>query len=194
MYGGTTTADYKASGVVYILSISGFVFSKTTPSSSSTKRAEHACALAGNWQMLSVGGIDVDLSFPEIFFNPDPWKNGLGVLDLTALTWGTRHDATARPYESPEVVRQWYASGGLASVKWTSDTVRGLFAQAAPPGTMSDPTKRPTDDQPSTGTPDLQDLSIGGGSSPSNNTNFHLIGGVVGGVVGFFIMLGFSVW
>ena len=125
--------------------------------------------------MLSVGGIDVDLSFPESFFNPDRWKNGLGVLDLTTLTWGTRYDATARPYESPEVVRQWYASGGLASVKWTSDTVRRMFAQAAPPGTMSDPTKRPTDDRPLTGTPDPQDLNNGEGSSPSNNTNSTLL-------------------
>jgi hypothetical protein len=193
MYGGITTADYKASGDVYILSLPGFVFFKATPSSSSTKRAEHACILAGNRQMLSVGGIDVDLSFPEIFFDPDPWKNGLGVLDLTALTWNTRYDATARPYESPKVVRQWYAKGGLASVKWTSDTVRGLFAQTAPPGTTSNPTKPPTDDRPSTGTPDPQDPGNGGGSSTSDNNTARLIGSVVGGVVGL-IMLGIIVW
>lgn len=179
MYGGITTADYKASGDVYILSLPGFVFFKATPSSSSTKRAEHACVLAGNRQMLSVGGIDVDLSFPEIFFDPDPWKNGLGVLDLTALTWGARYDAKARPYESPEVVKQWYAKGGLASVKWTSDTVRELFAAGAPPGTTSDPKNTPTDDEPST--PPSGPKGSGSGGSPSSPA---AIGGIVAGVVG----------
>lgn len=129
--------------------------------------------------MLSVGGIDVDLSFPEIFFDPDPWKNGLGVLDLTALTWGARYDAKTRPYESPEVVRQWYAKGGLASVKWTSDTVRELFAAGAPPGTTSDPKITPTDDGPSTSTPGPK--GSGSGGSPLSDA---AIGGIVTGVVG----------
>lgn len=129
--------------------------------------------------MLSVGGIDIDLSFPEVFFDPDPWKNGLSVLDLTTLTWGARYDAKARPYESPKVVRQWYAKGGLASVKWTSDTVRGLFAVGAPPGTTSDPKNTPTDDGPLTGTPGLKGTSSGG--FPFSDA---AIGGIVAGVVG----------
>ncbi|KAK1831021.1 hypothetical protein QBC39DRAFT_99475 [Podospora conica] len=179
MYGGITTADYKASGDVYILSLPGFVFFKATPSSTSTKRAEHACVLAGNRQMLSVGGIDIDLSFPEVFFDPDPWKNGLGVLDLTALTWGARYDAKAQPYESPEVVKQWYAKGSLASVKWTSDTVRGLFAQGAPPGTTSDPKGAPPEDETSVGTPGPKSSKTGGSPISSG-----AIGGIVAGVVG----------
>lgn len=179
MYGGITTADYEASGDVYILSLPGFVFFKVTPSSSSTKRAEHACVLAGNRQMLSVGGIDVDLSFPEIFFDPDPWKNGLGVLDLTALTWGARYDAKAWPYESPEIVKQWYAKGGLASVKWTSDTVRELFAAGAPPGTTSDPKDAPAGDEPSA--PPSGPKGSGSGGSPISDA---AIGGIVAGVVG----------
>lgn len=179
MYGGITTADYEASGDVYILSLPGFVFFKARPSSSSTKRAEHACVLAGNRQMLSVGGIDVDLSFPEIFFDPDPWKNGLGVLDLTALTWGARYDAKARPYESPEIVKQWYAKGGLASVKWTSDTVRELFAAGAPPGTTSDPKDTPAGDEPSA--PPSGPKGSGSGGSPFSDA---AIGGIVAGVVG----------
>ena len=80
MYGGITTTDYKSSSDVYILSLPGFVFFKA-PVVSSTKRAEHACALVGNRQMVSVGGIDVDLSFPEIFSTPI--RGRMGWVSLT---------------------------------------------------------------------------------------------------------------
>ncbi|KAK4446547.1 hypothetical protein QBC34DRAFT_149052 [Podospora aff. communis PSN243] len=152
MYGGITTDSYKSTDEVYVLSLPGFVFFKVTAPGFSTKRADHTCVFTGRRQLLSVGGIDTDVKFPDNFLDPDPWANGLGVFDLTDLIWRDRYDAEAAPYQSPAVVREWYSKFGVASVKWSSDAVTRLFTELmTPPERITRPTG-PHGDSPS-GTP-----------------------------------------
>jgi hypothetical protein len=40
----------------------------------------------------------------------DPWTNGLGIFDLTALTWLESFNASAESYKQPSIVQQYYAS------------------------------------------------------------------------------------
>lgn len=57
--------------------------------------------------MLSIGG-----SNPESGWDwPDHFPQGLGILDLADLTWGSDYDADADEYDSPKVVQDWYAQG-----------------------------------------------------------------------------------
>jgi len=163
MYGGITTDTYKSSDEIHVLSLPGFVFFKVDAPGLSTKRADHACVLVGRRQMLSVGGINIDLSFPKNFEDPDPWGNGLGVFDLTELAWKDRYDAEAAAYQSPAAVTEWYAKFGVASVKWASEDVRKLFLDEAPP--------------PSTTADDT------GGSSSASSGGPKLTGGGIAGIV-----------
>ncbi len=179
MYGGYKREADETVDEVYVLSLPGFVFFKS--SNPSTTRADHACALIGRRQMLSVGGTDGDLGYPGSLRDPDPWENGLGVLDLTTMAWTNRFDPAASEYDSPSNVKEWYAQGGLASMTWDSKEVQQLFDKKPPPGSGSNPdpsSPSPTaPSDPSTGDP--SDTLTGGSSPPIG----AIVGGVVGGVV-----------
>lgn len=90
----------------YVLSLPGFVWSKI-PSSDGGDRRNHQCVVVGKRQMLSIGGTNDAAGFTGV----DPFPQGLGILDLTALTWGNSYDAEADKYESPKVVQDWYDDG-----------------------------------------------------------------------------------
>jgi len=89
-----------------VLSLPGFVWSKI-PSSDGGDRRNHDCVVVGKRQMLSIGGSNDNAGWAEV----DPFPQGLGILDLTALTWGNDYDADAKTYESPKVVQDWYDKG-----------------------------------------------------------------------------------
>jgi hypothetical protein len=128
LYGGITSSPSTSTyNDMYVLSLPGFVFFKIT-APAATRRADHTCVLVGKRQMLSIGGTDGSLGFPGSLTNKDPWKQGLGVFDLTSLQWTSRYDPDPPNYESPAMVKDWYAQGGLASVTWTNNEVKELFA------------------------------------------------------------------
>ena len=130
LYGGSSFSTSATFDDVYVLSLPGFVFFKAD--GPSTKRGGQACVTVGNRQMLSIGGTEGNLPFPDSLLKPDPWKNGLGIFDLTAMKWTSSYNHQAPAYDSPQVVKQWYSQGGLASVTWSSDVVKQLFAQRKP--------------------------------------------------------------
>ncbi|KAH7322409.1 hypothetical protein B0I35DRAFT_425772 [Stachybotrys elegans] len=119
VYGGRGTDGYFND--IHILSIPAFQWFRV-PVSSPT-RIFHACALAGNRQMIVSGGINSDWDWRR----EDEWTNSLGVFDLSSLEWRSNYDADALEYESPEVVRSWYQEGNTRSIIWSSDSVRDLF-------------------------------------------------------------------
>ncbi|KAF4780030.1 kelch repeat protein [Colletotrichum scovillei] len=131
LYGGGSTETGSVSGDVYVLSLPGFVFFKAA--GSSAIRADHTCVVVGEGgrQMLSIGGTDGSLGFPRSLTDPDPWKLGLGIFDMTEMRWSDGYDYQAPPYESPDAVKQWYAQGGLDSVVWASEEVKALFSERA---------------------------------------------------------------
>ncbi|KAJ0308327.1 hypothetical protein COL516b_003596 [Colletotrichum fioriniae] len=178
-YGGRSINRDSISGEVYVLSLPGFVFFKTA--GSSVPRADHTCVVVagGGRQMLSIGGTDGSLGFPKSLTNPDPWKLGLAIFDMTELRWSDRYDSQAQPYESPNVVKQWYAQGELDSVVWTSEEVRALFSTlAAPDNSTSDPS--PTGESSATSTAQASQSS-----KPPTGT---IVGAAVGGVAGLVLV------
>jgi hypothetical protein len=56
--------------------------------------------------MISIGGWD-PTSTAE-YATADPWTFGIGVFDLTRLTWESGYDANAAAYEQPDVVTSYY--------------------------------------------------------------------------------------
>ncbi|KAK4198245.1 hypothetical protein QBC40DRAFT_256264 [Triangularia verruculosa] len=112
LYGGRPFSTTKAVGEVYILSLPGFVFFRATPEfSDGATRDKPACVVAGKRQMITFAGNDGSLGFPDSLLDPDPWTNGLGVFDLTALTWKNGYDAGVARYESPNPVKEWVCIG-----------------------------------------------------------------------------------
>ncbi|KAK4452121.1 kelch repeat-containing protein [Podospora aff. communis PSN243] len=177
LYGGVDMQASRSSDEVYVLSLPGFVFFKGP--GSSTPRADHGCALVGKRQLLSVGGTDGFLGFPNSLLDPDPWKNGLGVFDMSRLAWSNGYKADAAPYESPSVVSEWYLQGGAKSVVWANAEVEELFAETAPPS------YNPTATGAQPGDPPPSDPASAN-PAPSSDPN---IGAIVGGVVGGLVVL-----
>ncbi|KAK0648839.1 hypothetical protein B0T16DRAFT_121319 [Cercophora newfieldiana] len=185
LYGGVDMQASRSSDEVYVLSLPGFVFFKAA--GSSTGRADHGCALVGRRQLLSVGGTDGFLGFPGSLLDPDPWRNGLGVFDMSRMVWADRYAADAAPYESPSVVAEWYSQGGAKSVAWANADVQKLFAETAPPGNSPDPTRTPS------GTPSPSDPASTD-PLPSSGSNIGaIVGGVVGGLAALAVV-GFAVY
>ncbi|KAK7966083.1 Kelch repeat-containing protein [Apiospora aurea] len=200
IYGGMTDQG-KSVDEIHVLSLPGFVFFKSP--SSGTPRNDHACALVGplnnetgrnqaKRQMLSVGGSHGGLGFPKSELYPDPWKQGLGVFDLTDMVWKSQYDADARPYDTPKMIQDWYAQGGADLVSWTSEEVKALF--------RSDANKAAN---PGGGTSDTPGSGSGSGSSPNSTSAAApgsrqsqagtTAGGTVGGVAGIVLIAALTV-
>ncbi|XDG10397.1 hypothetical protein ABKA04_010012 [Annulohypoxylon sp. FPYF3050] len=104
IYGGTSQQKDGTSADVHILSLPGFVFFKAN--SPGTPRADHACTVVGGGkrQMLSYGGVDGGPLLKNPTTTPDPWKQGLGIYDMTELKWTDSYNPYAAQYESPKEV------------------------------------------------------------------------------------------
>lgn len=117
MYGGVI--DYKIgpgtanSDQVYILSLPAFHwFQAIYPQGFS--RALHTCHTTNTNQMIIVGGVDPsnDTRFTgsaDSGYEPvDPWAEGIGIFDMTALKFKDSYEAGAKQYETPESIRRFY--------------------------------------------------------------------------------------
>lgn len=172
---------------MYVLSLPGFVFFKLP--NLGVPRASHACALVGPSsgegikrtprQMLSVGGAEYTNGNRTLraALDPDPWKQGLGIFDLTDMFWKNQYNASADPYDTPKMVRDWYAQGGVDSVSWTNEEIKAMFK----PGTS-----RTAD--PSNGTGSGGESSTNDHSEAARNRTGAIADGTIGGVAGVLIL------
>ncbi|KXH43162.1 kelch repeat protein [Colletotrichum simmondsii] len=160
LYGGISSQTNVTFDDVFVLSLPGFIFFKV--SGFSARRADHTCVVVGSGgrQMLSIGGTNGALGWPDSLSDPDPWDLGLGIFDMTELRWTDSYEPQAATYESPDMVKRWYDQGGLKSVHWTSYEVRALFTNSSSNTTSS-------------ARPQSSELPIGA-----------IIGGAIGGVAG----------
>ncbi|KAL8788242.1 MAG: hypothetical protein Q9213_001762 [Squamulea squamosa] len=81
-------------------------------------RHGHSCNAIGGSQIVSIGGVDSNakVTFGNVkdvrqsCFNSsvDPLVQGLGVFDMTTLTWADRYVANAPSYEQSALVRSYY--------------------------------------------------------------------------------------
>lgn len=100
------------SGQVYILSLPSFrwfLANYTTTSS----RAAHTCHATNSSQMIIIGGMDPTYSLDTLRNNDekDPWTQGIGVFNMTALQFKDSYQANAEPYKTPDIIRRFYSIG-----------------------------------------------------------------------------------
>ncbi|KAL7628091.1 hypothetical protein AAE478_002288 [Parahypoxylon ruwenzoriense] len=171
IYGGTSAQLGGSSSDVHVLSLPGFVFFRGD--SAGTPRADHACVVVGKGkrQMLSFGGTDGGPGLHSPTTTPDPWKQGLGVYDMSEMKWADSYETDAADYQSPTVVVDWYAQGGMGMIVWDSDAVKELFINGS--STVYGGTGNSAD-----GSSDSSDSS----QNPARRTG-AIIGGAVGGTV-----------
>ena len=150
--------------------------------------------------MVSIGGLVTDVSM-EVSSNgpislgynslPDPWLQGLGIFDLTAMEWKEEYDPTAAPYVTPDAVKAHYQRNGRGPASWTNDIVQAWFTETTSSHTASSNHTDSSNHRDSSSTPSIAQ-SGGSGLPGSSKSNIGAIaGGTVGGVVAFtFITLG----
>ncbi|KAH0423054.1 kelch repeat protein [Colletotrichum camelliae] len=93
-------------GDVWILSLPGFVWARAAYTK--TPRAQMGCVVAGQRQLITVGGVNPTLPANQHLSTKDPLDQGLGIFDLTNLQWKTQYDHDADAYDSPDVIKSWY--------------------------------------------------------------------------------------
>ncbi|KAG7143361.1 Kelch repeat-containing protein like [Verticillium longisporum] len=185
VHGGRNQANKAAFDDVYILSLPGFVWTKAEYEAKGSRTA-HACVVACNRQMISIGGVDDTKGSPAIWEDIDPRPQGLGIFDMTQLKWTDAFDADAGAYESPAEVQAWYDEGGLQNVQWSSDNVQKLF-------TNSTSSEESSEEGTSGGNGNGNSGNANGESSNSSTPVGAIAGGVVGGVAGI-ALVAFLVW
>ncbi len=83
---------------VWILSLPSFVwvqiYSGTSP------RYSQTCHVLGNRQMVIVGGSDTS----NLLSGCDWLTKGVGVMDMSEITWGSTFDPNANPYTVPDEI------------------------------------------------------------------------------------------
>lgn len=98
---------------MYILSIPAFrwFLAKYTPS---IPRGGHTCHGTNTNQMILIGGVDprnqtFELEDGDYGDDPkDPWAQGIGVFDMTALEFKASYQAKAEVYQPAEAIREYY--------------------------------------------------------------------------------------
>jgi hypothetical protein len=163
---------------VYILTLPAFHWIKAN-AKTTTYRAGSSCEVFGN-QLISVGGYN-----PGGRHTKDPWRYGIGILDMTELRWKSGFDHTAPAYARPNLVNRHYESNP-AYPSWDSDAVQVAFAALDGSGAADDLSQNAsstsnaaTATTTNIGSSNTSTDSSGSGSS----TNVGAIaGGVVGGV------------
>lgn len=113
-------------GVVYVLSLPSFHWQKQqyTPDYG---RYQHSCNVVGNRQMVVVGGLIVPSNAPYgsvgTIRAPDPWPQGLGIFDLSAMEWSASYNPDAASYVTPTSVKEHIAQNGRYPSKWSDPMV-----------------------------------------------------------------------
>lgn len=170
----TQYIDFTALDEVYVLSLPAFAWFKADYPAQHP-RIRHTCHSFGR-QMLSIGGQDPTNEYNDTF-TPDPFSQGLGIFDLTNLRWSDRYNADAEPYETPAVVKAWYAANGPSTRTWDSPVVQRLFSRnigsSGAVGTASSSTSS---------------------EEPNSSTTGAIVGGVVGGTAALCLVAGLAWW
>ncbi|PGH28024.1 hypothetical protein AJ80_00279 [Polytolypa hystricis UAMH7299] len=179
IFGGTRNEDldedtYEDLGRVYILTLPAFEW-VAVPSSTATpsQRASHNCQLIGNRQMLLIGGAPVTRKTNDLP-KDENLPNGLGMFDVSDLSWKDSYDADAAPYEQSKLVQDVYAFGSGYPKSWDTREVQALF----------DPTDSSTKvSQGDTDKESLESIAIRTGATAGT-----IAGSVIGGVLGLAII------
>ena len=156
--------------------------------------------------MVSIGGLVTDISLEvtsdALISNtnnnlPDPWLQGIGIFDLTAMEWKEEYDPAAAPYVTPDAVKAFYQRNGRGPASWSNGVVQAWFTETT--SNHTDPSSTPSTPQPGSptlqpGSPTLQPgyptpqpgystprTGLPGSPRPSENNIGAIAGGTIGG-------------
>lgn len=83
----------------------------------SHSRGGHTCHATNSSQIVMIGGQNPSYSQnilgdgdgSPIQAPPDPWNQGIGVFDMTTLSFKDSYKANAKAYETPDVIKKYYS-------------------------------------------------------------------------------------
>ena len=77
--------------------------------------------------MVSIGGRAVTMNSTIQNIPPDPWHNGIGIFDMSAMEWTSQYDPNAASYVTPAIIKTYYQKNGRYPTTWSSDEVENWF-------------------------------------------------------------------
>ncbi|KAI9649925.1 hypothetical protein NHQ30_002510 [Ciborinia camelliae] len=185
IYGGFHLGDINSFGLdkVYILTLPAFQWFEA-PATGGTVRTSHHCQVIGLRQMLSIGGHGND------YDGQDPWKNGLGIFDMSELTWGFNYDANAAPYTPPALITNYYN---------TSSRFPAFNNASLAPIINLTTTESSTTFNNSASIPSATNTAIATSEENSNTSHKLNVGVIAGGIAGGVVLailaiLGYLLW
>ena len=105
MYGGRD-ANGNYFDEIWVLSLPSFTW--TLVYSGQSPRCSNTCHLACPRTMLTIGGVVSESQLkglPGVNASPCDWEaKGIGVLEISSITWGSVYSAEAPPCEVPDQV------------------------------------------------------------------------------------------
>jgi hypothetical protein len=203
IYGGSvigtaTYAEEQQSNIdlteVSILSMPSFRWYKTNLNPTSS-RYRHSCEIVGQRQMVVIGGLTAGVKYENI--STDPWAQGLGIFDLTNLEWMSSYDASAKAYQTPNLVKEDLAQNGLYPSTWDSTVVEGWFTNR---GKWSISTTdqlltfvTAVDNEPNSASGTASGTPSPDSSSDKSSNTGAIVGGVIGGIA-ILVLIGLAVF
>ncbi|CRG90610.1 hypothetical protein PISL3812_07654 [Talaromyces islandicus] len=165
----------------FVLTLPGFHWVQASYPASHPRHAL-TCESIGGGQMLTIGGLDTLISddsdlYEGPFQSADPFTYGLGVFDISTLTWKSSYSSSQTVYTpSSEIMKFYQTNGRLSALNNTN--LKDLFSTqnftGVPTSTASSPS--------STGS--TSSTSAAAASSTHSTHTGAIAGGVVGGVAG----------
>ena len=130
----------------------------------------------------------LDSNYVPIKGGRDPWTNGIGIFDMTELSWSTGYDTSAGPYDHPGVVKQYYQSNPRTPT-WNDPALAGIFStktspNPSPTGNSLNPSQTGNSPNPSS-----TGISQNTESKHQGKNTRAIEGGTVGGVAGLCVVL-----
>lgn len=189
-----TLGEYSISfDAAYVLSLPSFNWFKADYEATSPRHGL-TCEHIGGGQVLTVGGLDTsqhDASnqYRGVFHTEDTFPQGLGVFDLSNMSFVDSFDANRTTYDYADSLRTYYQSRDRISSSM-GDSLRAVFSvenftnsATAVSGSSSGSAGSSGGSSSSSSDGASDSGSASGSDSGSNNTG-AIAGGVVGGVAG----------
>lgn len=108
--GADTSSNYDE---VFILSLPSFHWFKADYDSANPRHAL-TCEHVGGGQILSIGGLDTSQvanttnNYIGPFSDPDDFKQGLAIFDMTTLAWADSYTANRTDYTMSQTIQYYY--------------------------------------------------------------------------------------
>ncbi|KAJ0103853.1 kelch repeat protein [Diaporthe amygdali] len=183
---GERAVSYDAA---YVLSLPSFNWFKADYEAANPRHAL-TCEHIGGGQVLTIGGLDTSQNdaanqYRGVFHTKDDFPQGLGVFDLSSLSFATSFEANRTTYEYATALRTYYQTRDRVSSSM-GDALQAVFSVE---NFTSSATAVSGSSSGSAGTSGGSTSSSSGGDSgsgttSSSNTGTSRTGAIAGGVIG----------